>query len=382
MAVAVVLVHGIRTSRTMWRAQEQYLTDRGNPVTAVDLPGHGSRMSETFSLEGAFATIDDAVRQAADEHGTVLLAAHSMGGLLSIEYAGQENPPPIAGFIAASCTAIPRGTALQTYRLLARGFDSLPDRGAWLSERVLDATLPPETRADFGAGGYALDAQDTALRSLSVLDLLSALGRIEVPLWFVNGQFDQLRVNERLFTRVAPDAELSTTIAHFGGTTRTAGCRTDRCAADESLGYGHASSRVQRGPEPCAHDPRTDLVDSLIGLCVGFTLTIAGGRPSLVAGSPSITRTKERLHVANIKSQIKRNKTNEKARERNKAVKSALKTEVRRTREAIAAGDKAAAEKALATATKKLDKAVSKGVIHANQAANRKSAISKQVAAL
>ena len=86
--------------------------------------------------------------------------------------------------------------------------------------------------------------------------------------------------------------------------------------------------------------------------------------------------------MANIKSQIKRNKTNEKAHERNKAVKSELKTAVRRTREAIAAGDKAAAEKALGTATKKLDKAVSKGVIHENQAANRKSAIAKQVAAL
>ena len=86
--------------------------------------------------------------------------------------------------------------------------------------------------------------------------------------------------------------------------------------------------------------------------------------------------------MANIKSQIKRNKTNEKARERNKAVKSELKTSVRRTREAIAAGDKAAAEKALTHASKKLDKAVSKGVIHSNQAANRKSAIAKQVAAL
>jgi small subunit ribosomal protein S20 len=86
--------------------------------------------------------------------------------------------------------------------------------------------------------------------------------------------------------------------------------------------------------------------------------------------------------VANIKSQIKRNKTNEKARERNKAVKSELRTHVRRTREAILAGDKEAAEKALLTATKKLDKAVSKGVIHANQAANRKSAIAKSVAAL
>ncbi len=86
--------------------------------------------------------------------------------------------------------------------------------------------------------------------------------------------------------------------------------------------------------------------------------------------------------MANIKSQIKRNKTNEKARERNKAVKSELKTEVRRTREAIAAGDKAAAEKSLAKTTKKLDKAVSKCVIHENQAANRKSSIAKQVAAL
>ena len=86
--------------------------------------------------------------------------------------------------------------------------------------------------------------------------------------------------------------------------------------------------------------------------------------------------------MANIKSQIKRNKTNEKAHERNKAVKSELKTAVRHTREAITAGDKAKAEAALATATKKLDKAVSKGVIHKNQAANRKSAISLSVAAL
>ena len=86
--------------------------------------------------------------------------------------------------------------------------------------------------------------------------------------------------------------------------------------------------------------------------------------------------------MANIKSQIKRIATNRKAQERNKAVKSELKTLVRHTREAVAAGDKEKASAALAAATKKLDKAVSKGVIHANQAANRKSAIAKQVAAL
>lgn len=86
--------------------------------------------------------------------------------------------------------------------------------------------------------------------------------------------------------------------------------------------------------------------------------------------------------MANIKSQIKRIKTNEKARLRNKAVKSELKTHVRRVREAIAGGDKDAAQTALVTASKKLDKAVSKGVIHANQAANKKSALAKAVGSL
>ncbi|MCF8528557.1 MAG: 30S ribosomal protein S20 [Aquiluna sp.] len=86
--------------------------------------------------------------------------------------------------------------------------------------------------------------------------------------------------------------------------------------------------------------------------------------------------------MANIKSNIKRIGTNRKAEERNKAVRSEIKTAVRAVREATVAGDKAAAASALTTATKKLDKAVSKGVLHKNQAANRKSAIAKQVAAL
>jgi small subunit ribosomal protein S20 len=86
--------------------------------------------------------------------------------------------------------------------------------------------------------------------------------------------------------------------------------------------------------------------------------------------------------MANIKSQIKRIATNRKATERNRAVKSELKTVIRSAREAVATGDKAAASSAVATANRKLDKAVSKGVIHKNQAANRKSALAKKAAAL
>ena len=86
--------------------------------------------------------------------------------------------------------------------------------------------------------------------------------------------------------------------------------------------------------------------------------------------------------MANIKSQIKRNRSNEAARERNKAVRSALKTSVRRFNEAAAAGNTDEAKTLANAASRSLDKAASKGVIHKNQAANRKSAIAKRAAAL
>lgn len=91
---------------------------------------------------------------------------------------------------------------------------------------------------------------------------------------------------------------------------------------------------------------------------------------------------KRKKNMANIKSQVKRILTNKKATERNRAVKSELKTVVRAAREATTAGDKGAAAAALASASRKLDKAVAKGVIHKNQAANRKSALAKKVAGL
>ncbi|GAB3436013.1 30S ribosomal protein S20 [Actinophytocola sediminis] len=82
--------------------------------------------------------------------------------------------------------------------------------------------------------------------------------------------------------------------------------------------------------------------------------------------------------MANIKSQIKRIQTNEKARLRNKSVKSSVKTAIRKFREAAEAGDKEKAVALLHDASRQLDKAASKGVIHANQAANKKSAMAKR----
>lgn len=86
--------------------------------------------------------------------------------------------------------------------------------------------------------------------------------------------------------------------------------------------------------------------------------------------------------MANLKSSKKRAITNEKSRERNTAIKSEAKTLLRKVTKAVEAGDKAAAEKALVAASRKLDKAVSKGAIHRNNAANRKSGVAARVNAM
>ena len=86
--------------------------------------------------------------------------------------------------------------------------------------------------------------------------------------------------------------------------------------------------------------------------------------------------------MANIKSQKKRIRTNERARLRNQAIKSALRTDIRSFREAAEAGDKDKATEALRAASRSLDNAVSKGVIHKNQAANKKSAMAHKANSL
>jgi small subunit ribosomal protein S20 len=104
---------------------------------------------------------------------------------------------------------------------------------------------------------------------------------------------------------------------------------------------------------------------------------------ALQGASPHhITEEFQRPVVANIKSQLKRIKTNEKSRQRNKATKSGLKTSIRRFRVAAEAGDTARATELAHAASRALDKAASKGVIHKNQAANRKSAIAAKAARL
>ena len=223
----VVLVHGLRTSATMWRRQVAALERRGIDAVAVDLPGHGTRMDEGFSIEAAMRVIDDAFPADASggadaPDGTTadaeaagrepvraprLLVGLSLGGYLGIEYAA-THPGRIDGLVAASCGTRPRGAGLAGYRRLADAIGRLPDRGRALNDLMVRVFLPRESVDDVLAGGVALDVMAPALGAVGALDPEDALARIDVPVWLVNGRFHHFRIEERRMLRATRHGRL------------------------------------------------------------------------------------------------------------------------------------------------------------------------------
>src|SRR5262245_50699425 len=105
--VPVVLVHGLRSSRTMWRAQVEALRATGRDAVAVDLPGHGRRQGERFTLDGAVDAVDDAVADVSARAGRpALVVGLSLGGYVAIAHAARR-PEHVAGLVAAACSTHP-----------------------------------------------------------------------------------------------------------------------------------------------------------------------------------------------------------------------------------------------------------------------------------
>ncbi|MGW9629922.1 alpha/beta fold hydrolase [Agromyces sp. NPDC055520] len=225
----VVLVHGLRTSSSMWRRQLELLGAHDLEVVAIDLPGHGSRIGEPFSVDAALHLIDSAlnplpggarvaddmtgVREAAGAreaaHATPrLLVGLSLGGYLSIEFAAW-HPDRLDGLVAAACSTRPRGAPLGGYRRLAAAIGRMPDRGRWLNDAMARLMLPRRAADDVLAGGVALDVMAPALEAVGRLDPETALATVGVPVWLVNGRFDHFRLDERRMLRAAPDARLA-----------------------------------------------------------------------------------------------------------------------------------------------------------------------------
>ncbi|WP_066582360.1 alpha/beta fold hydrolase [Cellulomonas timonensis] len=204
MGLPVVLVHGVRTSRTMWRAQVEALERAGRTVVAVDLPGHGERRGGAFTVDGAARAIADGVDGVG---GLALAVGLSLGGYTGIAHAAR-HPEQVAGLVAAGCCTRPARVFVEPWRWTARGISRLPDHGARLNQRMTDLWLPAAAAADVGAGGFSLDVMDDVLREVGTLHPVADLHEVRCPVWFVNGRYDHFRGEERRFLAAARDGRL------------------------------------------------------------------------------------------------------------------------------------------------------------------------------
>jgi pimeloyl-ACP methyl ester carboxylesterase len=188
----------------MWRAQVAALEAYGSPAVAVDLPGHGERLGERFTLDGAVAAVADGVDAAG---GRALVVGLSLGGYTAIAHAAR-HPEQVAGLVAASCSTRPLAALVDGWALLARGIARLPDAGAGLNQGMVDRVLPVEGARDVAAGGFALDVMDDALRAMRSATPVEDLAAVAAPVWLVNGRYDHFRGEERRFLRACRDGRL------------------------------------------------------------------------------------------------------------------------------------------------------------------------------
>lgn len=181
IARPIVLVHGTRTSSAIWSAQVAALHHHGHPTFAIDLPGHGSRTHERFTLDGALGAIDDAVDAC---HEPPLLVGLSLGGYTALAYAGR-NEQRIAGVVLAGCSTEIRGKPVSLYRRAAHHVTGLLGLGQGTWHVVTDM-----------------------LTAIAGYSSLADLRRLLLPVWLVNGARDPLRLDERRYLRALPGARL------------------------------------------------------------------------------------------------------------------------------------------------------------------------------
>ncbi|MGW8395341.1 alpha/beta fold hydrolase [Streptomyces lydicus] len=199
----VVFVHGMRVSGTMWQPVIDTLGTR-HPTAAPDLPDHGSRRGEPFTLAGAVAAVTDAIDALG---GRALVVGLSLGGYVAVETAG-SHPDRVLGLVAMGCTATPRGLLGAVYRGAARAAARYPQEANRLSAFGFRRTLPGPQAHAMISGGLTCGAMPDVARAVSAMDPLAALAAYPGPVWLVNGERDHFRRDERRFLRACRDGRL------------------------------------------------------------------------------------------------------------------------------------------------------------------------------
>ncbi|WP_347353659.1 alpha/beta hydrolase [Intrasporangium sp.] len=199
MPAHLVLVHGSRLSSAQW-APQLPLLDGPATVGLVDLPGHGARAAEEFTLDRCVEVIDEAVR-ATPSGAPVVLAGHSLGGYAAMAYAAQRGER-LSGLVLAGCSAAPVGPGAAVYRLVARITDRLgEDRMTRINDCVLRRLYPAHLVDPVIAGGYYFAPTARAWAEVMARCRPSMLAGLACPVLILNGQFDQFRIGASSFVR-------------------------------------------------------------------------------------------------------------------------------------------------------------------------------------
>jgi pimeloyl-ACP methyl ester carboxylesterase len=178
----IVFVHGVRTSSAIWDHQVAAMARSGHPSVAVDLPGHGARAHERFTLHGAL----DAIGQAVESFSVKpLVVGLSLGGYSALAYAARHEGT-VAGVVLAGCSTEIRGKPVGVYRRIAHHVSRAvrPSGGTW---HIVTDML-------HAMGGHSS---------------LADLRRLMVPVWLVNGRRDVLRFEERRYLAARPGTRLT-----------------------------------------------------------------------------------------------------------------------------------------------------------------------------
>lgn len=203
-APPIVLVHGSRLTRAVWRAVSSRLAGEFR-VIALDLPGHGSRAAEPFTLAGAAAVIAAVIDEAAG--GRALVVGHSLGGYAAMELAA-TSPGRVRGLVIAGASQEPGGRWRLAFGSLAWLLGS-PLVGGLnrLNDRYFRARYPAEVAEPIVAGGYWTAGGAAGVRGLTTTQFRPRLAAYPGRTLILNGQLDLvLRLGARDFRRVARDA--------------------------------------------------------------------------------------------------------------------------------------------------------------------------------
>ena len=205
-AVPIVFVHGTRFSAGQWSVQLAALRDEF-PVLAVDLPGHGERSAQPWSLNSATEVIASAVDSLG--RGPALVVGHSLGGYAALEFA-RRRPEHLRGLVLAGASASTRGLRTAPYRLVAGLVPRIPaDRLTRWNDWLLRRLYPPEVVEATIRSGYAFHTLPTAWNEVLGRFDASAMRFVKAPVLILNGEKDAVfRSGEADFARAHPHARV------------------------------------------------------------------------------------------------------------------------------------------------------------------------------